>query len=201
MTYGSIRSVSACVALFGAILAVPPLTAQTAADTVHACYVPSSGTMYRIKSSSAPAACVHSSHVAFAFNAKGSAGDPGPAGPAGANGDTGAAGPAGPKGDAGPTGPEGPQGPGGLSELSIHQTTVVVPGNNGRADAIVACPLGKTAITGGFQHMSPDVLVLRSEPRQEDETAINILHWLVVFENRGSQDVTVTATATCAKSS
>lgn len=151
---------SACVAVLGAILAAPTLMAQTAADTLHACFVPSSGTVYRIKASSSPAGCVDAAHVQFSFNAKGPQGDPGPAGPAGAAGSAGAAGPSGPQGSAGaagaqgPAGPQGPQGPaGGLSgHVLIEQEFIVPFGQNPIpiTQLDLACAAGKRVLSGGF---------------------------------------------------
>ena len=67
--------------------------------TIDACYVPASGTVYRIDtpaspSPGAPKQCLSATHVAFGWNRAG------PAGPQGA------------RGAIGPTGPTGPAGPG-----------------------------------------------------------------------------------------
>src|SRR5687768_8957209 len=78
-----------------------PASAQTTTDTLHACYVPSSGTVYRIKSISAPTGCVDATHVQFSFNAKGPAGDVGPTGATGPKGEAGSVGPAGAAGQQG----------------------------------------------------------------------------------------------------
>ena len=72
----------------GAAFAQTP-TAQP--DTIWACYVPTSGTMYRIKVADTKDSCVGNA-IAFSWNAKGVKGD---------------------KGDPGETGPQGPPGPAG----------------------------------------------------------------------------------------
>lgn len=105
--------------------------AQQAAadDTIRACYVPASGTIYRIGVAGGPTSC-HGNHIEMKWNVAGPAGAPGVAGPkgdagpagppgpqgeAGAAGPQGEAGPAGPKGDTGPAGPQGPAGPTGAT--------------------------------------------------------------------------------------
>jgi hypothetical protein len=99
--------------------------AQTVAPTevMFACYVPMTGTVYRIKTPGAPDECTqpkgksngngNQDHVQFAFNEKGNVGPMGPMGPAGpqgAVGPIGPIGPAGPQGAVGAVGPAGPQG-------------------------------------------------------------------------------------------
>jgi hypothetical protein len=140
--------------------------AQQAAadDTIRACYVPASGTIYRIGVAGSPTAC-HGNHIEMKWNVAGPAGakgDTGPAGPPGPQGEAGAAGPqgeagpAGPKGDAGPAGPQGPQGPQGpagtggvVPSMTVRDSVDIPPGRFGRA--IATCPTGKTMIAGGFQ--------------------------------------------------
>lgn len=50
------------------------------AETYYGCYIPGSGTVYRIKTLNAPTACVKSTHVEFNWNNVGPAGPMGPAG-------------------------------------------------------------------------------------------------------------------------
>src|SRR5690606_40560805 len=68
-------------------------------DTIRACYVPATGTIYRIGVPGLPSTCLSREHVEFLWNRVAPAGPQGPAGPAG---------------PPGPPGPEGPQGPPGL---------------------------------------------------------------------------------------
>ena len=115
------------------VLAAIPSAARAqqaaADDTIRACYVPASGTIYRIGVAGGPSAC-HGNHIEMKWNVAGPAGaqgpagpkgDAGPAGPPGPQGETGApgpkgdTGPAGAKGDAGPAGPQGPAGPAGAT--------------------------------------------------------------------------------------
>ena len=118
-------AIVAVVSALALIMSVPaPMSAQETADEVlYACYVPLTGTVYRIKSPGAPDECTkpkgrnngmgHQDHVQFTFNsstAKGPIGPMGPAGPQGEVGPMGPAGPAGPQGEVGPMGPAGPQG-------------------------------------------------------------------------------------------
>jgi hypothetical protein len=105
-----------------AILRASSLHAQGAQPTTLAgCYVPASGTVYRIDTPDAPAPgapqqCLSSTHVAFSWNVQGPPGKDGPAGPQGAQGEQGKQGEngvPGPQGQPGPQGPQGPQGPSG----------------------------------------------------------------------------------------
>ena len=134
--------------------------AQQAAadDTIRACYVPASGTIYRIGVAGGPTAC-HANHIEMKWNVAGPAGPQGEAGPAGAKGDTGPAGaqgpagPTGPIGPAGPAGPQGAQGPAGsgglLPKLIVRDSIDIAPGRFGRA--VATCPAGSTIMAGGFQ--------------------------------------------------
>ena len=119
------RGLSPATAILAAVSALAllmsvaaPMSAQTTVDpTMYACYVPLTGTVYRIKTPGAPAECTqpkgknngmgHQDHVQFAFNERGNVGPMGPAGP---QGEVGPMGPAGPQGELGPMGPAGPQG-------------------------------------------------------------------------------------------
>jgi hypothetical protein len=93
------------------VLAAAPAAAQS--TTIYACYVPSSGTVYRIKAPGLKDACNSPQHVEFSWNESGAQGPAGPAGPTGATGPAGPQGPAGPTGATGATGPQGPAGPKG----------------------------------------------------------------------------------------
>jgi hypothetical protein len=61
------RGFAAAAALVTAALTLSarPAEAQANETTFYACYVPGSGTVYRIKSASTPAACKKSTHVEF----------------------------------------------------------------------------------------------------------------------------------------
>ena len=121
------------VALSALALLAPsaPLAAQTtssvSSELLYACYVPMTGTVYRIKAPGAPAECTkpksvnaktHQEHIEFVFNATGPRGPAGPAGPqgeAGPKGDVGPAGAQGLQGETGPAGPTGAEGPAGAT--------------------------------------------------------------------------------------
>ena len=101
----------------------PEAKAQTG-TTIYACYIPATGTVYRIKEPGLRDNCTSPQHVQFSFNQQGPtgpagpqgpAGPTGPQGPAGPAGATGATGPAGPQGETGPAGPQGPAGPAGAT--------------------------------------------------------------------------------------
>jgi hypothetical protein len=125
------RGISPATAIFAAVSALALIMSPAAAsaqlattdEVLYACYVPLTGTVYRIKTTGAPDECTkpkgknngmgHQDHVQFTFNsstAKGPIGPMGPMGPAGPQGEVGPMGPAGPQGEVGPMGPAGPQG-------------------------------------------------------------------------------------------
>src|SRR5690606_16891181 len=112
-----IQHVPPGAALALAVLMTLPasLTGQEgdASAVLHACYVPASGTVYRIGVSGAPATCLDPTHVAFSWSVAGPQGPAGPQGLQGAAGPAGPTGPAGPQGPPGAVGPAGPQGPPG----------------------------------------------------------------------------------------
>lgn len=89
--------------------------AQAAPEILHACYVPSTGTVYRIKAPGLPDDCSGpkngaNRHIPFSWNAQGPAGEQGPQGPQGPQGEKGEKGEKGDRGDAGPQGPQGEPG-------------------------------------------------------------------------------------------
>jgi len=79
-------------------------------DTIRACYVPATGTIYRIGAPGLPSTCFSREHVEFWWNRVAPAGPQGPEGPAGPPGPPGPEGPQGPPGPQGPAGPPGPKG-------------------------------------------------------------------------------------------
>lgn len=66
--------------------AVPTPASAQAPELLYACYVPKSGTVYRIRSSNAPAECVKPDHVEFSWNQQGIQGETGAQGPPGRTG-------------------------------------------------------------------------------------------------------------------
>lgn len=134
-----------------ALLAVPSFAEaqQPADETIHACYVPSTGTVYRIKGAGLANDCQGpkagpNQHVYFSWNGQGIAGPQGPAGAQGEAGPQGATGPQGPKGDAGPAGPPGPPGlQGGMGPQGA------------KGDAGPAGPPGPPGLQGGMGPQGP----------------------------------------------
>ena len=90
-------------------------------NVIWACFVPMSGTVYRIKTADTKETCSSPKHVMFSFNQTGPAGPQGPAGATGAQG---------PAGAAGATGPQGPAGADGAGATAFFKalTTSVQPG-------------------------------------------------------------------------
>src|SRR3712207_948691 len=107
---GWARASAVWAALLGAPNAVAAQTSPTDAKVYRACYVPTTGTVYRIGDTGQPSGCAKTTHVEFAWNNTGPQGPPGEKGAQGEKGDKGDAGPAGPAGAQGPAGPVGPQG-------------------------------------------------------------------------------------------
>src|SRR5215204_5340026 len=89
---GRACTIGASVAL--AVLVWTP-TRASAQATLSGCYVPNSGTVYRIKADGLPDSCRSKQHVEFTWSLQGPAGPAGPAGPTGPTGPQGVAGPAG----------------------------------------------------------------------------------------------------------
>ncbi len=142
------RAVTAVLAL--QLFAARPGASQIAqSDTLYGCYVPSSGTMYRIKVPNAPNACVASSHLLFSFNAKGASGAAGPTGATGPVGPTGSTGPAGSSGATGVAGTTGEIGATGSTGSTGSTGATGQTGPTGAVGPIGATgPNGATGATG-----------------------------------------------------
>jgi len=146
------------VLIAGAALLAMPRVASAQVTTsapaiIYACYVPVSGTVYRIKETDVRQACVSPQHVEFNWNQQGPIGPQGPqgiqgiqgiAGPKGSTGATGATGPA------GPTGATGPTGASGLSE--VHQAF----GGLGGGAISVSVPAGSYLVVGSAHVVNSD---------------------------------------------
>jgi hypothetical protein len=145
----------------GACLAPPTASAQEApprpaAESVessthllYACYVPASGTVYRIRGEGLRESCSSQDHVEFSWNAEG---PPGPEGP---------------QGPAGPEGTQGPEGPAGQDGVSGRQVVVgpqLSLSHGATGTESVACSSGALPLGGGFQTSHPLVSVFRSWP-------------------------------------
>lgn len=136
----------AAVAVGGAAAAHSP----PAQDVIYACYVPASGTIYRIDETET---CKSPNHIALQWNVEGPQGPPGPQGPQGPQGEQGDQGPPGPQGVQGDPGPQGPRGAAGPSGLSgyVRRSTTRVDGVpvGGVREANISCPVGKVVVGGG----------------------------------------------------
>jgi hypothetical protein len=140
----------------------------------YACYMASSGSLYRIREPNTPASCTNTSHREFAFNGKGIQGEAGisayqvavakgfqgnetqwlaslvgpqgPAGPQGPQGETGATGPQGETGPQGPQGETGATGAQGETGAQRPQGETGAQGPQGETGA--QCPQGETGPQG-----------------------------------------------------
>ena len=109
-----------------------PIYAQAPADSIlHACYVPNTGTVYRIKLEDTRQACASDKHVQFSWNAVGPVGPQGPQGIPGASGTPGTSG-----------------APGGVSGYEIV-TAEFGPMLLREFEGSVSCPAGKRVLGGG----------------------------------------------------
>lgn len=197
-------------ALVGGLLTMPVTHAHATRaespldpEVIHACYVPQSGTLYRIKATDPSETCKSPQHVAIQWNITGAEGPPGIAGPAGPTGPVGPAGPegpvgpVGPQGETGPTGPagaKGPTGPSGANGVVGIEVVEVKKQNDfetsdhiGRAN----CPAGKKVIAGGFAIVPNAGRVTDSRPEIDDKG------WYVYIDRLGFYSPEVTTYAVC----
>jgi hypothetical protein len=156
-----LRAVLALCGVAAALTLAQPaaLQAQTSADregvapeVLQACYVPGTGTIYRIGAQGLSSTCLKSTHVEFSLSpptigAAGPQGEVGPAGPkgeqgpqgeAGTDGEKGEAGPAGSKGEKGEAGAVGPAGPQGKAGPQGEQGIAGPKGDRGEAGKVGA---------------------------------------------------------------
>jgi hypothetical protein len=154
--------------LLSSVLAVPSARAELPTsrgvdpETIYACVVPGSGSMYRIKVTDPAETCRSPQHVQIQWQVTGPQGEQGPQGPIGPVGEkgpvgpigpAGAAGPQGPQGPAGlqgPTGPQGPAGPGGFSAVEMIHADVWYENIETQKTLVTQCPAGKKVLGGGF---------------------------------------------------
>jgi hypothetical protein len=145
--------------LAGGLAALSTVPAEAQSTTIYACYVPASGTVYRIKAPGLKTDCNSPQHVEFSWNDSGTAGPAGPPGPAGPAGPTGPQGPAGPQGETGPQGPAGPQGatgPQGPAGPQGPQGETGATGATGpQGPAGPQGPQGETGATGATGPQGP----------------------------------------------
>jgi hypothetical protein len=151
--------------LAGALAVLTAVPAAAQSTTIYACYVPSTGTVYRIKATGLGDSCKSPQHIQFSWNETGPQGPAGPAGPtgatgpAGATGGTGPQGPAGPQGETGATGPAGatggtgPQGPAGPQGETGATGPAGATGGTGPQGP--AGPQGETGATGATGATGP----------------------------------------------
>lgn len=117
-----------------ALLVGAEAQAQTAPAVIHACYLPATGTVYRIKAPNTPAAC-RAAHVEFSWPAEATPGAAGPQGPAG-----------------------------GVSGYEIIQKTFSMDASGLAHRQIVLCPAGKIALSGGVKQEHFGLVIAESYP-------------------------------------
>ncbi len=202
------RSVLAAVTV--CVLALPIARAGAMPSThlddeiIHACFVPQSGTLYRIKATDPTETCKSAQHVPIQWNItgdvgpEGATGSAGPAGPSGAKGPQGAAGPVGPQGDAGAVGPAGakgalgPAGPNGVVGIEVVKVTEQHDWISFDHQVWAYCPAGKKVIAGGHS-VAPNVgRVTESRPEPDNKS------WYLYVDSLAGNSPDVTVYAVCA---
>lgn len=146
---------------------------------ITACYDPRSGSVYRIREAGLSDNCKRND-VEFAWNAEGPTGPQGPAGPPGADG---------------APGPAGPPGPGAVTGRETVIQNFDLPGHDLRS-VLVWCPVGKVAVSGGFQ-VPPAVQVVASMPGTGSGPSIDVRQWYVHVRNTTADIQPVVAYAIC----
>ena len=174
-------------AVLGAILAAAPsaLRAQTTTPTpkvFYACFIPTSGTVYRIKETNLKQSCASTAHVQFSWT------------------DGGTPGPQGPKGDKGDQGEQGEPGSPGFSELVtiVSAEVTVAPANNGTVSA--QCPAGSQVVGGGYRFTEVDLITPPLIEFSESTDAAGTT-WSVRVDNFApdGSDAKIRAIARCVK--
>lgn len=194
------------VLIAGATLASHPAMAEWTGltilpddpEVIYACYVPGSGSLYRIKADDPTETCKSPNHDELHWNVvglEGPQGPQGPIGPVGVAGPQGAQGPlgsAGPAGTAGPLGAQGPTGAAGISGYEVVTVQVEHPFESFDEIVVAHCPAGKKVIGGGYK-LDPMVgRVQRNNPDAGNDG------WYVWIDNLALNTPTVAAYAICA---
>lgn len=178
-----------CITVTALLATSSPLGAH-AQSVLSACYVPKSGTLYRIDAPGAPPSCAKANHVAFSWNEQGIQGPEGPVGPQGDSGPPGSPGTVGPAGEAGPVGPQGPSGVSGYQFIQ----SIFRPVPSGMSTHALDCPAGKRATGGGYRVESGHgfVRVLWDTPIDGG------LGWFLRLANSDAQTFSVSLYVLCA---
>lgn len=133
--FARLRMSAAAMAL---VLGYPGVARAQSDGVLYACYVPNSGTVYRIKQSDTKQKCSSDQHVEFSWNSTGPAGAPGLKGE---------------KGDAGLQGVSGAPGASGIIGYEVV-TASFGPMMDREFRGIVSCPAGKRALGGSVTAQS-----------------------------------------------
>ena len=168
-------------------LSASPMSRALDPETIYACVVPGSGSLYRIKITDPAETCRSPQHVPIQWQVTGPQGEQGPQGPVGAVGPkgplgpigpAGAAGPQGPQGPAGlqgPTGPQGPVGPGGFSAVEMVHNDVWYDVLDTQKTVVAQCPAGKKILGGGFS-FAPVLAPRMAESRPSADRTAWVVH-------------------------
>jgi hypothetical protein len=151
-------------------------TIPDGSGVIHGCYAARDGSL-RVIDSGSGQSCDSKRESPLDWNVQGTQGPAGPAGPVG---------PQGPQGD------QGDQGPAGISGLEMATKTFSLP--VGGWLPTVACPTGKSAVSGGWasNNLSPGLEVTENAPFKDDSG------WGFAVINGTGSTVVFTAYAMCA---
>jgi len=175
--------------LGGAMLligALPSSILAQASGPLSACYVPTTGIVYRVNDPANPGldpdlgdGCRSEAHVLFSWNAEGEQGPEGPQGPAGEQGPEGEQGP---QGDAGADGVSGWEIKTGRGSASCPNLTIGC--DVGIQGSVLACPAGKVVLSGGHRVepitgvLEEGTTVNRSYPSAPDQWTFDLSYRL-----------------------
>jgi hypothetical protein len=172
-------------ALFAMVCALVATSERAEAQTetkLFACYVPLTGTVYRIRETNLKQTCT-AGHVEFNWNAEGAQGPQGTQGIQGIQGI---------QGVPGPQGPPGPSGPGATLQWHVVQRITTVPGSD-IGGASVDCPAGTVVTGGGALFGNAPLTIVGSYPYGQG--------WDVQARNNGTVGVQLFAYAVCIRMS
>lgn len=144
-------------------------------QVMYACYVPASGTVYRIKATDLKPQCASPQHVQFSWQAQGPKGEPGAQGP---------------------VGPQGPQGPAGtdgtLSQMHITMFYLGILAPGSMVSKSYACAAGERVVGSLLDDAAP--VTFDGPVGSGDQSS-----WRVAFANAGPSPVAVSVGFICAK--
>jgi hypothetical protein len=168
---------SLTLAVAAAAPAVAAAQSPAPPATIEACYVPASGTIYRINTAASPApgapnACLTPAHVRFTWNQQA------PAGPAGA------------------PGPQGPAGPAGSANyVRISSPATLAPGSYVAYG--LTCTGGRRAVGGGLDLTAGPTVSQIVKVTTHESYPFSDTQWRIGVANMNSMSIAATVYVVC----